>query len=370
MSLQVCVGDLFESHAQTLTNTINTVGVMGKGVALEFKKRNPAMFRDYETRYAEGRLKLGEPYLFKGSRNGTLPLPELGGRWVLNFPTKAHWRSPSSLVSIEQGLQYLVEHYREWGITSLAVPPLGAGNGQLEWRIVGPTILRYLEQLDIPVELYVPYATPQVLPDAARDAAIDMPEPEWIPADWVAFAEVVARLGSDFHILPLDRSMIEQIAVLAATTGLATTFAIEKSPTIRICGFSDVLKRLENNRILERARNRRTVCFVPGPTLPDARIAYAPALWELSPKIERVSDLLRRVHSMDDARIVTAVLLASSELHESRQSGINEVDVVMTARQLAHLNGSPRLDVAVRDLVALGWIDAQRSPELAIPAEL
>lgn len=145
--IEVRKGDLFESSAQTLVNTVNTVGVMGKGVALGFKQRFPEMYRDYVQRCEHGLVKLGEPYLWQ-----TLVEP-----WVLNFPTKAHWRTRSRLQDIVSGLEYLESHYRAWGVRSLAVPPLGCGNGGLEWRVVGPTLYEHLSRLGIPVELYAPF---------------------------------------------------------------------------------------------------------------------------------------------------------------------------------------------------------------------
>jgi O-acetyl-ADP-ribose deacetylase (regulator of RNase III) len=148
--VKVQIGNLFESKAQTWVNTVNCVGIMGKGIALEFKKRFPDMFEDYLVRCKSGEVKLGRPYLYR-----TLFYP-----WILNFPTKDHWRSVARLESIIQGLKYLLENYKEWEITSIAVPPLGSGLGQLEWRIVGPTLYRYLSRMDIPVDLYAPYGTP------------------------------------------------------------------------------------------------------------------------------------------------------------------------------------------------------------------
>lgn len=149
--IRVLVGDMFCSKAQTLTNAVNIVGVMGKGIALEFKKRFPDMFEDYKKRCYAGEVKLGEPYLYK-SENGP---------WILNFPTKDHWRSISKLSNIEKGLQYLERHYWNWGIRSIAVPPLGCGNGKLDWRIVGPILYRYFQLFSIDVELYVPSGTPE-----------------------------------------------------------------------------------------------------------------------------------------------------------------------------------------------------------------
>ncbi len=144
--IKVLVGDIFKSKSQTLVNTVNCVGVMGKGLALEFKKTFPDMFKDYFERCHRKEVKLGKPYLYK----------RLISPWILLFPTKQDWRSVSQLSNIEDGLQYLQSKYKEWGITSIAVPPLGCGLGELEWNIVGRTLYRYLEKLEIPVELYAP----------------------------------------------------------------------------------------------------------------------------------------------------------------------------------------------------------------------
>ena len=130
--VKVLIGDIFKSKAQTLVNTVNCVGIMGKGLALEFKKRFPDMFKDYESRCRKSDVQLGKPYLYK------LLIPP----WILLFPTKDHWRSVTNIKDIKEGLNYLETNYRNWGITSLAVPPLGCGLGQLDWKIVGRTLYR------------------------------------------------------------------------------------------------------------------------------------------------------------------------------------------------------------------------------------
>jgi len=145
------IGDLFASRAQTLVNAVNCVGVMGKGIALEFKKAYPAMFADYAQRCARGHVRLGEPYLFH----------DLSAAMILNFPTKDHWRSASRLVDIERGLDYFVAHAREWGIQSVAFPSLGCGNGGLAWSEVGPLIYQKLRGCDYEVEVYALYGTPR-----------------------------------------------------------------------------------------------------------------------------------------------------------------------------------------------------------------
>ena len=171
----VLVGDLLESPAQTLVNTVNCVGVMGKGIALEFKRNFPEMYQDYLKRCKARQVQLGKPYLFPEPREmgqlSLLPDPESPEqRRILNFPTKNHWRSRSYLTDIEAGLAHLEQHYRTWGILSLAVPALGCGNGGLTWQAVGPILYRHLNRLDIPIELYAPPGTP----------------PEWLARDFLA----------------------------------------------------------------------------------------------------------------------------------------------------------------------------------------
>jgi O-acetyl-ADP-ribose deacetylase (regulator of RNase III) len=117
---------------------------MGKGIALEFKKKFPEMFYDYQRKCKNGLLKMGEPYLYKES------LP-----WVLNFPTKFHWKENSDLDNIIEGLIYLTDIHTKWGMTSIAFPPLGCGNGNLSLFSVGPHMVKYLSAFDIPVEIYV-----------------------------------------------------------------------------------------------------------------------------------------------------------------------------------------------------------------------
>ena len=147
-------GDLFKSQAQTLVNAVNCVGVMGKGIALEFKKRFPAMYSDYVDRCRSGRVQLGRPYLYTPS--------DRGAQRVLNFPTKHHWRDGSTFIDIIAGLLYLQDWYRAWGVTSLAVPALGTGLGGLDWKEVKAIMLDHFKFYNIPVEVYGPSASPHI----------------------------------------------------------------------------------------------------------------------------------------------------------------------------------------------------------------
>ncbi|CAM2067778.1 Macro domain-containing protein [Sulfidibacter corallicola] len=137
-------GDLFQSPAKVLVNAVNTVGVMGKGIALQFKKRYPDMFRDYRELCERKDFTIGK-----------LHLHTLAEKWILNFPTKTHWRRPSKLEYIEEGLKCFEKKYAEAGIESIAFPLLGCGNGELPWHDVKPMMEKHLKRLPIQVFIYL-----------------------------------------------------------------------------------------------------------------------------------------------------------------------------------------------------------------------
>jgi O-acetyl-ADP-ribose deacetylase (regulator of RNase III) len=143
--IQIIHGNIFNSKAQTIVNTVNCVGVMGKGIALVFKLRYPAMFDIYQTYCAQHLISIGKLWLYKG---------DVDQPWVLNFPTKTHWKLPSEYDYIEKGLQKFVDTYRDKGITSVAFPLLGTNNGGLDKDCVLEIMQKYLSQCEIPVEIY------------------------------------------------------------------------------------------------------------------------------------------------------------------------------------------------------------------------
>lgn len=146
-------GDIFESPAQVIVNTVNTVGVMGKGLALSFKQRYPRMFERYKLMCEKHLLTIGK-----------LMLVYEADHWLLLFPTKENWRNPSKLEYIEKGLMKFVQTYAEKNITSIAFPRLGCGNGELDWNDVKPLMERYLKKLPIDVYIYLgtnPDAVPE-----------------------------------------------------------------------------------------------------------------------------------------------------------------------------------------------------------------
>ena len=149
-------GDLLKADAEALINTVNTVGIMGKGIALQFRQAFPANYDAYRAACKRGEVELGK--MFVVPTNSLTP-----PQWIINFPTKADWRSKSRMEDIEAGLSDLIAVIRELEIRSVAVPPLGCGNGGLDWSEVRPRIeAAFAELPDVQILLYAPEGAPEV----------------------------------------------------------------------------------------------------------------------------------------------------------------------------------------------------------------
>lgn len=369
MEMKIRVGNLLESSAQTLVNTVNTVGVMGKGIALEFKKWFPEMHRDYVERCAAGSVKLGEPYLYRS----VIP------PWILNFPTKDHWRSVSRLSDIVAGLEYLERHYRQWGITSLAVPPLGCGYGGLDWHVVGPTLYRHLKRLDIPVELYAPHGTP---PSEMNEAFLDQPEmrapiaaeqsARRLSPSWIALAEILCHIVRQPHHWPVGRTSFQKLAYFATEAGIPTQLKYEKgSYGPYAADVAQLLSKLVNNGVVQEKRLGRMLAVLPGPTYKDAREAYSDEIAQWKETIERVADLMQRLRTTQQAEIASTVHFAARNLAHRPGKRPSEQEVLNEVMEWKRRRNPPldkaQVALAIRALGALGWIDLQASKELPVP---
>lgn len=165
MAVEKTTGDLLEADVDVLVNTVNCVGVMGKGIALQFKRRYPSVFREYAAACKRGEVQIGKMHVVP---TGLLDGPQ----WVINFPTKKHWRSPSRIEYVQSGLLDLRRVLLEIGVSSVAVPPLGSGNGGLDWNQVRPLVVANLEALEgVRVLIYEPS---QAVRSVRADEAIRM----------------------------------------------------------------------------------------------------------------------------------------------------------------------------------------------------
>ena len=142
-------GNLLEADAEALVNTVNTAGVMGKGIALQFKNRFAANFLAYAQACKLGQVQTGRMFV-------TEPQEQTGPRWIVNFPTKRHWRDPSRMEWVVEGLQDLRGFLLSHKVQSIAVPALGAGLGGLEWPAVRTHIEAAWGDLPVDVRVYEP----------------------------------------------------------------------------------------------------------------------------------------------------------------------------------------------------------------------
>lgn len=155
-------GNLLQSEADALVNTVNTVGVMGKGIALQFKRAFPDNFCRYEAAWRRGEVQIGSIFVHE---TGLMA----GPRYIFNFPTKVHWRAKSKLGDIELGLADLRRRIIDLGISSVAIPPLGCGNGGLNWRDVRSLIEQWLSDLPgVDIYVYPPEGAPSATEMAVR----------------------------------------------------------------------------------------------------------------------------------------------------------------------------------------------------------
>jgi len=367
--MQILVGDILKSEAQTIVNTVNCVGVMGKGIALEFKKHFPDMYLDYVRKCERKEVKPGIPYVYK-----TLIPPR-----IVNFPTKDHWKSVSRIEDVERGMEYLLSHYKHWGITSLAIPPLGCGNGQLEWKYVGGIIYKYASQMEIPVELYAPYGTsPKELTESflrsasvAGSAVAVGSQPAKLNPAWVALVEVLHRIENEPYHRPVGRTIFQKIAYVATREGLSTDFQYKKGS---FGPFSSQLKsavtELVNSNLLQEERSGQMFKMKVGPNYARIRNSFEEYFSqpERAHLIEKTIDLFMRVNT-DQAELLATVLYSADSLGRELDRTPTEMEVLSYVMQWKQKRRPPLEETAVastiRNLAMLGWLSVQ--PDAALP---
>jgi O-acetyl-ADP-ribose deacetylase (regulator of RNase III) len=191
--IDITRGNLLIAETEALVNTVNCVGYMGKGIALQFKQAFPANFKDYEVACAADKVAPGRMFVHD---NGGLVNP----RWIINFPTKRDWRGKSRLEDIASGLKALVADVQRLGIRSIAVPPLGCGLGGLDWAVVRPMIEDAFAALpDVKVLLFEPAGAP-----SAQSMPVRTKRPHMTPA-----RALFVKLMDAYSALDYSRTLLE-----------------------------------------------------------------------------------------------------------------------------------------------------------------
>lgn len=361
------IGDLFATQAQTRVNTVNCVGIMGKGVAQKFKKCYPVMFEDYVERCARKQVRLGEPYVYR----------DHSGILIVNFPTKDHWRSPSRLADIERGLDYFVQHHAEWGVESVAFPPLGCGNGGLSWEEVGPLMFGKLRRLGIEVEVYAPYGTPksQLEEDfLGRPTQMELEgrgrKHEKMNPEWVVLMEVLRELEKQPYANPVGRTIFQKICYVVTEMGVQTGFQFSKGS---YGPFAEEVKLalhdFANRNWLHEVRLGQMIALRVGPQYEKERSKHVETLKRHERKISKTVDLFSRIKNTEQAEAVLTVLFASRQLKQGKpQHEVAEQDLyeyILDWKKAWRTDKKKQaVASAIRNLVMLGWMRLQFSESL------
>lgn len=213
-------GNLLEAPVEALVNTVNTVGVMGKGIALMFRDAFPENLKAYEAACKAGEVEVGRMFV---TRRDEL----IGPKWIVNFPTKRHWRNPSKLEWVEAGLADLKRFILAEGVKSIALPPLGSGNGGLNWRVVRPVIERALA--DLPgVEVVVYEPTDRYMAVAKRKGVEKLTPARALVAELIRRYSVLGFECTLLEVQKLAYLLERRIAVLQLDNPLDLKFAANR----------------------------------------------------------------------------------------------------------------------------------------------
>jgi uncharacterized protein YwgA len=325
------------------------------------------MFEDYAARCARRQVRLGEPYLFR----------DASGARIVNFPTKDHWRSPSRLADIAKGLDHFVRHCAEWGVTSVAFPPLGCGNGGLDWIEVGPLIYSKLHHLNLDVEVYAPYGTPksELTPEfLSGPAQLSLEgkgrKHEKLNPEWVVLAEVLRELGKQPYANPVGRTIFQKICYVLTEMGVQTGFQFAKGS---YGPFADEVKLalhdFANRNWLQEERLGQMIALRVGPQYERDRGKFEEVLKRYERKIAKTVDLFSRIKNTEQAEEVLTVVFGGRVLKKTHP--LEDVAEQQLFDYILKWKKAWRTDEkkqavanAIRNLVMLGWIRLRFSETL------
>lgn len=316
----VKIGNLFESKCSTIVNTVNCVGVMGKGIALEFKKRYPEMYTDYVLKCNRKVLKPGVPYIYQNA----------DGTNILNFPTKEHWRSPSRLSYIIDGLDWFVENYKKYNIKSIAFPPLGCGNGGLSWNTVGPIMYQKLHEFPIEIEIYAPFGTSpkeislNFLSNFTSENKVIGNSNSRVNPKWYLILQVVRELNQRKYALNVGRTIYQKICYVITRNGINTGFVFSKGTYGPYSAqVKDCITALANANLIVEKQLGKMISLSVADNVEIHKEKFADEEWIA---VQKTVDLFGRVKSTNQAEMIATVLYSYDQLAKEK-SVISDKDV-------------------------------------------
>jgi len=293
--IELTYGNLLETDAEALVNTVNCVGVMGKGIALQFKQAFPANFAQYEQACRQGQMQTGKMLVVA---TGQLVNP----RYIINFPTKRHWKGKSKLEDIKAGLAALISEVKQLGLKSIALPPLGCGNGGLDWAEVKPLIEVAFEELpEVKVLLFEPQAAPQA---EAMPIATNKPAMTRARALLVRLMDIYRKQG-----YTLSRLEIQKLAYLLQESGEVMKLRYVKDQFGPYAdNLNHVLQLMEGHFIRgygDRSGNRAAIH--PLPSGSEAAQEFLKISPEVADRLEKVSELIRGFENPSGLELLATV---------------------------------------------------------------
>lgn len=362
--MKILLGNIFDSQCNTLVNTVNCVGVMGKGIALDFKNKYPRMFDEYQALCKSGRVKPGHPYLYR----------DLTGVSIINFPTKNNWRSPSKFSYISEGLKWFQQSYQALDITSVAFPPLGCGNGGLSWDDVGPEMYRALKDLPIEIEIYAPYGTPQEkltfqYLEHAKTAHGALEGVKCIPFNdkWLLILEVVRQVNEQRYSLHVGRVIFQKICYVLTRSGIQTGFVFKKG------SYGPYSAEVKKSLLALSNANLMTENQPSGQKMVETHVTknfvFDPSLYSSSELqcLNKTVDLFCRIKNTDQAEMMATVMFSYDSL-QGQNVKITEEDIfrdVLDWKKRWIGVKEDEIKNTIRSLSILGWIH----PEISFPIE-
>jgi O-acetyl-ADP-ribose deacetylase (regulator of RNase III) len=342
-------GDLLSADVEALVNTVNTVGVMGKGVALQFRKAFPENYRAYQRACKHGELQPGNMFVFE---TGQLAPPRL----VINFPTKRHWRGKARMEYIDTGLVDLARVLRRYEVRSVAIPPLGCGNGGLLWAKVRPRIEAALKPLpDIRVALYAPSAPPPV---HEQRTATKRPR---MTRGRAALISVFASYRTD-PTSALTLLVAQKLAYLLQTAGEPLKLDFVKA---NYGPYAEVL-----NHALQNMEGHFIQGYGDRTTESDLRLlqgaegsakAFLQDDPEAASRADRISRLIEGFESPFDLELLTTVHWAAAREGARSPDEAKQVVAEWTPRK-REVFGEREVSIAWERLRSQGWLDGSTAP--------
>lgn len=312
--IKFLIGNIFESKMDVLVNTVNCVGVMGKGIASEFKKKYPVMFKEYKNLCDQQLIKTGVlyPYL----ENNTIKL--------INFPTKKHWRSPSKIEYVTEGLEWFVDHYQELNIKSIAFPPLGCGNGGLQWEYIGPIMYQYLKDLPIDIEIYVPFNTsPEKITKTFLESKNNINEVQTgkiykkLNDKWFLPLQIVKCLNNSEYDLLVGRVVFQKICFVLTRYGIDLGLRFTKGTYGPYSSdIKEMITVLSNNNYIYEKQVGKSICLTVTDQFKIDKSLYTAKEAQI---VNEVYSLFKGIRNASQAEIVTTILFSYDELLKDNQ---------------------------------------------------